>query len=272
MFRRHLLLASLAPGVAADWTEHPEWAPEFASREAPGCALVLDEARGAFHVFDRPRAETAFSPASTFKICNALIGLETGAVRDENEVFPWDGVQRGLPAWNRDTTLAEGMRHSTVWFYQAMARRIGMARMREWIARAGYGNQELGTEVDRFWLNGTLRISAWQQVEFLRRLANGGLPFSERSQRIVRRITLLEESPGLEEGPGFRLHGKTGWFSGGGATDLGWLVGWVEREAGRWFFAVNMDLPSASLPGSIARHAPKREAVARAVLARLGAL
>jgi beta-lactamase class D len=265
MFRRHLLLAAL-PGAAlaaTRWQDHPEWAAEFAS---PGCAVVLEEAAGTLHVFDRPRAERAFSPASTFKVCNALIGLETGAVRDENEAFPWDGVRRGMPAWNQDTSLAMGMRHSTVWFYQAMARRIGMARMQEWIDRIGYGNRQLGPAVDRFWLNGSLRISAVQQVEFLRRLAVGELPVSARAQEIVRRITLLEEAPG------FRLHGKTGWFSGGQPVDLGWFVGWLERGPARWVFALNMDLPSADVPGNIAAHAPRREAAMRSILRRLGAL
>ena len=249
------------------WQEHPEWRSEFSERGVVGTALVFDEGANRYDVFDRGRAQAGFLPASTFKVFNALVGLETGAVQDEFESYRWDGKARSNPKWNRDTDLAGGMRNSTVWFYQAMARRIGAARMQDWIDRVGYGNRDIGGGIDRFWLAGKLRISALQQVEFLRRLAAGTLPFSARTQETVRRITVMDCAPDYE------LHGKTGWAANeGGQPDVGWYVGWVERAGRRWFVAVNMDLPSYELAGSFESNGPKREAIARAVLRRVGAL
>jgi hypothetical protein len=112
-------------------------------------------------------------------------------------VIRWDGKVRGLKdspvaEWNRDNSLASGMRYSTVWFYQEVARRAGERRMQQWIDKAGYGNRDIGGGIDTFWLSGALRISAEQQIDFLRRLADDRLPFSPRAQEIVRRISITD--------------------------------------------------------------------------------
>jgi beta-lactamase class D len=258
-----LMLPSLVLCAEPGWQEHPEWAKEFSERGVPGTALVYDERANTFHVFDRARAQTQFIPASTFKLFNAMVALDTGAVADEYEVIRWDGVKRFMDTWNRDHSLASGMKYSVVWFYQEMARRAGEQRMQAWIDKVGYGNRDIGGGIDLFWLEGKLRISAFEQIAFLRKLAHGELPFSARAQETVRRISILESAPD------YILHGKTGWA---GAADakrkdaLGWFVGWVERDGRRWFVALDIDMahPDAD--------APKRAAIARALLTRVGAL
>jgi len=258
-----LLVPVAAHATAASWQEHPEWAKEFAGRGVNGTALIYDELADRYLVLDRERTETRFSPASTFKVFNAMVALETGAVKDEYEVIRWDGVQRQFPDWNRDHSLASAMKFSVVWFYQEMARRAGEQRMQTWIDQVGYGNRDIGGGIDRFWLSGALRISAAEQIGFLRRLAAGTLPFSARSQETVRRITIQESAPD------YVLHGKTGWAVQENTkreNDLGWYVGWVERDGKRWFFALNIDMPHG------ADDAPKRIAIGRALLTRVGAL
>ena len=256
-----LLLPLLASAGERDWTLHPEWAGEFSGRGVRGSVVVFDERAQAWHVFDRERAEARYSPASTFKLFNALVALETGAVKDEHEVIRWDGVKRSIDDWNRDHSLAGGMKHSVVWYYQEIARRIGPRRMQEWLDRVGYGNRDIGGGIDRFWLDGDLRISEVEQIGFLRRLADGTLPFRPDVQETVRRIAIVESAPGHV------LHAKTGWaLVGPEQADFGWYVGWLERDGRRWFFALTIDMPKAR------EDAPKRIAIARAVLARMGAL
>ncbi|MEP6511448.1 MAG: class D beta-lactamase [Dokdonella sp.] len=258
-----LLLPMWASASEARWEEHPEWAPEFSDRGVVGTALILDEQANRYLVFDRKRAESRFSPASTFKLFNALVALDTGAVKDEYEVIRWDGVKRHFDNWNRDQSLASAMKFSAVWFYQEIARRAGSLRMQGWIDKTGYGNRDIGGSIDRFWLSGQLRISAVEQIAFLHRLAAGTLPFSARAQETVRRISMVDSAPD------YVLRGKTGWAVSedtARALDLGWFVGWVERGGRRWFFAINVDMPNGLVD------APKRMAIARAVLARSGAL
>jgi beta-lactamase class D len=266
---RTILLALLCtfaqaiPAAEATWQEQPDWQAEFSERQVTGTALIYDEQAGRYHVLDRARAQTPMLPASTFKVFNALVALETGAVKDEYEVIRWDGVKRQFEGWNRDHSLASAMKFSAVWFYQEMARRAGQARMQQWIDKVGYGNGDISGGIDRFWLSGKLRISAVQQIAFLRRLAHGTLPFSERAQEAVRRITIREDAPD------YVLHGKTGWGlkDGNGRTaDLGWDIGWVERHGRRWFYALNIDMPQGG------GDAAKRQLIAKALLVRAGAL
>lgn len=252
--------AHFATAAAPSWNEHPEWSTEFSDRAVSGAALIYDEQANRYDVFDRKRAEKAFSPASTFKLLNALIGLETGAVTDEHEVFKWDGKKRQFDTWNRDHDLASGMKYSVVWMYQEMARRIGQQRMQAWVDKVGYGNRDIGGGIDQFWLDGKLRITAVQQIAFLRRLAAGSLPFSQRSQQIVQRISIVDTSGASV------THAKTGWHSVAGEPDYGWYVGWVERDGRRWFFAINMDMPHGI------DDAPKRGEIARALLRKVDAL
>ncbi len=231
----------------------------FAAAHTTGTFVMWTPDVRRLEVCDGARAQRGYLPASTFKLFNALVALDTGAVRDEREVLAWDRVPRARPEWNRDTNLADALRDSTVWFYQEMARRAGPARMREWLERARYGNAQGADAIDHFWLDGELRISALEQLAFLDRLRQGTLPFSARAQIIVRAISERDR------GPGHVLHAKAG-LTEAHAPALGWYVGWVERDGKPYVFALNVDIhdPVAD--------APRREALARQFLTRLGAL
>lgn len=86
------------------------------------------------------------------------------------------------------------MRESVVWYYQAMARDIGMKRMQEWLGKIGYGNNDISGGIDRFWINSSLRISPLEEVEFLGKLVDETLPFDKDVMRTVKHLILLEES------------------------------------------------------------------------------
>lgn len=216
-----LMLAALdAP--AADVVPVPAWGCHFAAHGVEGTFVLHDAKANRVHVHDGERARQRFLPASTFKIASALIGLETGAVRDEHEVFRWDGKAKRFDAWERDHTLPSAMRESVVWVFQEIARRVGRPAMGEWLDRLEYGNRDMTGGVDLFWLQGGLRISALEQVEFLRRLAGGTLPVGVRSRRIVREALVAERCGDAV------IRAKTG--TAMAAKDgIAWWVGWVER-------------------------------------------
>lgn len=238
----------------------PPWGRHFQAAGVNGTFVLWDQPTGRLQVYDPAqdpgRSARPYLPASTFKILNSLIALDTGAARGPEERMAWDGVAREVPAWNQDLDLRQAFSVSAVWFYQELARRIGPERMAEGVARAGYGNADIGGGLDRFWLDGSLRISALEQVAFLRRLAAGTLPFSARSQEIVRDLMVLER------GEGYVLRAKTGWAARV-SPQVGWLVGWVERADGARFFALNIDLPTPEANKA-------RFSVARAILREQG--
>jgi len=134
-------------------------------------AFVLYDLKGNRYIRYNPeRCAERFIPASTFKIMNSLIGLETGVIPDANYVIKWDGAQYDIPAWNQDHTLKTAIQNSVVWYYQELARRVGEKKMQQYVDAAHYGNRDISGKIDTFWLEGGLRISAEEQVEVLKRL------------------------------------------------------------------------------------------------------
>ncbi len=240
------------------------WAELFDKYGVEGTFVLRKLGEDQLRIHNSARAEEAMIPASTFKILNSLIALETGAVDSVDEVIPWDGVDRSIDAWNRDQTLRSGIAVSAVWAYQELARRIGEEQMAEWVTAAGYGNADIGGPIDEFWLRGELRISAVEQVNVLARLLRDELPFSVEHQAAVREILVQDE------GDGWTFGYKTGTAL---STEpvLGWLVGYTEYNGSTWVFATNLDLGgSANLDEQI--DPLVRQQLARAILAAEGAL
>ena len=247
-----LLLACAGPlGAQTSATEErrPDLGRYFRQYGVEGTFVVYDRARDHWTRYNADRAGRRFIPASTFKIFNSLVALETGAVEDAATVIPWDSVDRGSRGWNQDQTLRTAFQRSAVWAYQELARRIGETRMHAFVRREHYGNEDIGGGIDRFWLTGALRISPNEQVAFLRRLDAGTVGFSRRSVATVRDIMVLEETPD------YTLRGKTGWAGPQreGGPEIGWLVGWVERGGDTHFFALNLETHDPDFPMREAR-------------------
>jgi beta-lactamase class D len=204
----------------------------LAQRGVAGVVAVLEGDATSARCSDVALCMKRMVPASTFKIPNSIIGLETGVIADAEFVIPWDGITRPMDAWNQDHTLRTAIRDSAVPYYQELARRVGPERMQEWLNRLGFGNRQIGSEIDRFWLDGPLAITPLEQLEFLRRLSEGRLPISERTKRIVLDITSRGEVEGKP------LHGKTGWALPDKPGETGWFVGWIEDPGARRYVAV----------------------------------
>lgn len=232
--------------------------PIFTEHGAVGTFVLFDASADRLVLVNPERGTQRFVPASTFKIVNSLIALETGAVKDADEVVPYGGKPQQIKDWEKDMPMREAIKVSNVPVYQELARRIGLEQYRVWLDRLRYGNREIGTVVDRFWLDGPLRISAVEQARFVALLAQRKLDASARSQAITREILRQEEKDGAV------LFAKTGWYFSTTETSIGWWTGWVEREGRVLAFSLNIDMPKLS-------DAPKRIEIGKALLAKLGA-
>ncbi len=219
-----------------------DFRPHFQELEVKGSILIQDLNENRTYQYNPQRNATAFLPASTFKIPNSLISLETGVIDNELAILTWDGVTRELPEWNRDLNMKEAFKFSAVWFYQVLARRVGHDRMQEKVNQIGYGNSNIGSpeDIDKFWLEGELRITPQKQIQFLRRLYNNDLPFSERSLTLVKDIMIVETTPK------YTLRVKTGLvgFPPMENTRIGWYVGYLEQNNNVYFFATNINIRS----------------------------
>jgi len=251
------LLYILALPLQASNQERSDWATEFAAQNAVGTIVVLDERapNQPALVHNPERAAQRFSPASTFKIPHTLMALDAGAVRDEFEVFPWDGVEHSYAGHNQDQTLRTAMRNSTVWVYRGFASNIGEPRARAYLQLLDYGNADPSVTQGDYWIDGKLAISAQEQIRFLQQLYRNKLPFKIEHQRLVKDLMIVEAQRN------WILRAKTGWEG-----RYGWWVGWVEWPEGPVFFALNIDTPNRM------DDLHKREDITRAILRNIQAL
>lgn len=224
--------------------ERNDWSEHFRSQGVTvGTMVVFDQQKVKYHIYNRQRMVDRFIPASTFKILNSLIALETGIVKSEKEKFEWDGFDRGNANWNMDQNMAWAFKHSTVWYYQLLARKIGWAKMEEHVKSASYGNRTIDGGLEDFWIKGKLRISAKEQVELLKKLQADLLPFKPENMAIVKRIMIEEENNS------YILRSKTGWGVQDG-KNIGWYVGYIEKpkksdknaRSDFYYFALNIEM------------------------------
>lgn len=257
---RKILLLAAVLALAACSAVKPAAKTETVPQDIPPTEKSIAIYRlpqGEWVIRNGPRAETPFLPASTFKIPHTLIALQSGAV-EPDEVFEWDGRDRGFEPWNRDLTLEQAFRWSAIWVYQKIARRIGPERMRNYVELIGYGNADIGGAIDSFWLDGDLRITSRQQIDFLRRLHANKLPFNREHMDFVRQIMVRDS------GRGWLMRAKSGWAQRI-APQHGWMVGWIEKGPETTFFATNVEITERA-------HAKLRMVYTKSVLREIGAI
>lgn len=202
----------------------------YDSFQVEGSFILFDENNKQYIIYNPNQLKQSYSPASTFKICNSLIGLETKVINDENFVIPWDSVTRTYAKWNTDHDLKTAFKNSTVWYYQEIARQVGNKQMKFWLDKAKYGNTDTSGGIDKFWLSGGLRISPEQQIEFLKKLKNNQLPFSQRSMDIVKNIMIAKDTLN------YVVRAKTG-FNDEDNKLLGWYIGYIEKDNNTYYFS-----------------------------------
>jgi beta-lactamase class D len=236
--------------------ERADWSSFFVGADAQGTIVLMDNRAGkdVTFVYDAERAGRRYSPASTFKIAHGLFALDSGILRDEFQVIPWDGVKRSVASWNEDQNLRSAMRSSTVWVFEGFARQLGDNRETSYLQKIAYGNALSGGGTP-FWVEGDLAISANEQVSFLRHLYRNELPFRIEHQRLIKDVMVNEA------GYDWILRAKSGW-----SGKIGWWVGWVEWPTGPVFFALNIDTPNRL------SDLPKRQEITRNILRSIKAL
>lgn len=220
----------------------------FTDNKVDGCFALMDNASGKFTVYNLGRyRDSAYLPASTFKIVNSLIGLQTGKISSDSMIIKWDSVKRWNENWNKDLTMYEAFRVSSVNYYQEVARRIGKDTMQLWLDSIKYGAMTdtskvvIRSAIDSFWLNNTLKVTPDQQLGLVKRLYFDQLPFFKTYQEMVKRAMLFENNTN------YRLGYKTGLGYRENGNILGWVVGWVEENGHPYFFVLNTESPDRDI-------------------------
>lgn len=256
-----LLLESLTGKSQVDFSK------PFRDCRLQGSCTIFDDQNQKWIYSDSIDAQIPSLPASTFKIVNLLIALETGVIQNENEVIRWPGktdtTRYGYrPEIYHDMTVKEAFEVSAVWVFLDLAGKIGRERYAKYLKMYHYGNGDLSEKDPDFWNLGALAISPRNQIEFLINLCNGQLPCQAKNREIVKKVMLTEKQAH------YQIHAKTGWTREGG-IDSGWWVGYVEREARVWYFATRVSKPRSTVNPAFSAC---RKEITRSILRQLKAI
>lgn len=202
--------------------------------EYSGCFLIKNVKTNEVKKFNVEQCEVSRAPYSTFKVLNALIGLETGVVKNKNSILKWDGKKKDFKVWEKDHDLQSAIKVSAIPYFQEIARRVGKVRMDKFLKKVGYGNSKSGTNLERFWLDGPLSVTAFDQLNFVARLQRNDLPFSQSNMNIVKEILVQEQT-------------KDRVFSGKSGSDYhkkeaywGWFIGSIKSKSQEYVFVTNI--------------------------------
>lgn len=205
------------------------------SSNVEGSILIYDFTENKYYSNNFEWANKGRLPASTFKIPNSIIALETNVVKDDSTFLKWDGKKRRLKNWEQDLTLKEAFHFSCVPCYQEIAQKIGVKRMNEYLSKLAFGDMRVDSiNINVFWLEGESKINQFQQIDFLKRFYKSELPISEITENIMKKMMVIDDN---KEN---KLSGKTGWSIRNGNNN-GWFVGYLETASKTYFFATNIE-------------------------------
>lgn len=211
-------------------------------RCSENCTFVLlSEHSAKWQVINESRADLAISPYSTFKIANSLIALELGVVRDLEQKLTFDKSKYPVQSWWPESwyklplDLHHAFAYSAVPIYRQIAATVGPKTMQSYLNRFHYGNQDISSGIDKFWLNGSLKVSAREQVAFIRKIMTNQLPISPKTLKALKKMMLTAHNDD------FKLYAKTGSGKNDKGNAIGWLVGFVENAKGLHYFALNLE-------------------------------
>lgn len=234
-----LLLASCSNSDSKEITSKKEQLNSFQvlidSASVNGSILILDNNKSTYYSNNYDWVKSSHLPASTFKIPNSLIALETGIVKNDSSLLLWNGEKHRFKIWEQDLSFRDAFHFSCVPCYQEIARKVGLTKMKAKLELFNFGEMVVDSNtLSNFWLEGQSRINQYQQIDFLKSFEESELPISKRSENIMKNMMLITKNDSIE------LRGKTGWSNENNINN-GWFVGYVKRESNIYYFATNIE-------------------------------
>ena len=194
-----------------------------------------------------------YPACSSFKVPLAVIAFDSGFLKDENQVLKWNGKKDVREVSNKDHNGKTWMQDSIVWFSQRVTSKLGQKKMQKYLDAFDYGNKNIAAGLTDSWLTSpasgkpALKISAYEQAEFMEKLWTDNLPASKEAMKLTREITYLETSP-----KGFKLSGKTGsnFYDKEQKTHFGWFIAHIQNADQEYVAITNIsDLAPSNEPG-----------------------
>ena len=199
-----------------------------------GSFVLYDLKDDTWSIYDMDHATLRTAPNSTYKIYDALFGLEEGIITPKASFMAWDGTNYPFEAWNADQDLYSAMESSVNWYFQEIDRQMGASALRNYVKKIGYGNENINSDLSSYWMQGALKISPVEQVELLKDLYNNDFGFTPEN------VNTIKDSICLFSTDERSFYGKTGTGRIDGQDVNGWFVGFVCTNGNTYFFATNI--------------------------------
>ena len=199
-----------------------------------GSFVLYDLNGDTWKVYDMEQATLRTAPNSTYKIYDALFGLEEGVIAPDDSFMAWDGTNHPFEAWNGNQDLDSAMRASVNWYFEEIDKQMGSSAIQDYIRKIGYGNEIVNANLSSYWMQGALKISPVEQVELLTALYNNQFDFAPENINAVKNSICIFSSEGKN------FYGKTGTGRVDGQDVNGWFVGLLETADNTYFFATNI--------------------------------
>ena len=212
--------------------------------EYEGSFVLYDLENDAWSIHDKEHATLRVAPNSTYKIYDALFGLEEDIITPENSFIAWNGETYPFEAWNADQTLQSAMNSSVNWYFQTVDEQLGASDVYSYVQEIGYGNENMSGNFFSYWMESSLEISPIEQVELLTKLQNNSFGFAPENINAVKDAIYLSAS---DTGT---LYGKTGTGRVNGQDVNGWFIGYIETADNTYFFATNIGADSDATGGN----------------------
>ena len=209
-----------------------------------GSFVLYDLGNDAWSIHDIEHATLRVAPDSTYKIYDALFGLEEGVITPEDSFIAWNGESYPFEAWNADQTLQSAMASSVNWYFQSVDEQLGTTSVYDYIKEIGYGNKNMSGDFSTYWMESSLKISPIEQVELLTQLQNNNFGFAPEN------INAVKDSICLSSSDAGTFYGKTGTGRVDGQDVNGWFIGYIETVDNTYFFATNIGADSDATGGN----------------------
>lgn len=208
-----------------------------------GCFLLLDLKTN--QVVEQAGVNKRLPPCSTFKVPAAVMGFDAKILTLDRK-FHWNGVKDSRPEVNQDQTAATWMERSVIWVTQVLTKELGMKKVKSYLARFAYGNQDFSGGLTQAWLTSSLLIDSREQARFMTDLWREKLPVSAQAQKLTKQILVVQKSDKS------KLSGKTGSGLWEG-TDLGRYVGVLQCPQGEYVVVLDFQGACKGPGGLVAR-------------------
>ena len=209
-----------------------------------GSFVLYDLGNDAWSIHDIEHATLRVAPDSTYKIYDALFGLEEGVITPQDSFIAWNGENYPFEAWNADQTLQSAMASSVNWYFQSVDEQLGTTSVYDYIKEIGYGNKNMSGDFSTYWMESSLKISPIEQVELLTQLQNNNFGFAPEN------INAVKDSICLSSSDAGTFYGKTGTGRVDGQDVNGWFIGYIETADNTYFFATNIGADSDATGGN----------------------